>query len=163
MKLDYLRSKFIQSNNVELKRRLTILNLFEKKVVFTNGCFDILHRGHLEYLARASEYGDFLIVGLNSDQSVKRLKGNDRPLNDEESRGLLLASLCFVDLVVVFGEDTPFEIIQLIQPDVLIKGADYKPHEIVGADIVKTKGGEVITIDLVEGFSTSNIIKRINS
>jgi rfaE bifunctional protein nucleotidyltransferase chain/domain len=163
MKIDYIRSKIIQNDNIELKRQLTILNLFEKKVIFTNGCFDILHRGHLEYLARASEFGDYLIVGLNSDQSVKRLKGNDRPLNDEVSRGLLLAALCFVDLVVVFDEDTPFELIQLIQPDVLIKGADYKPHEIVGADTVKSKGGEVITIDLVKGFSTSNIIKSLNS
>lgn len=130
-------------------------------IVFTNGCFDILHRGHVEYLAQAADLGDKLIVGLNTDASVKRLKGESRPVNDEKSRALMLSALQFVDVVVFFGEDTPYELIKQVQPDILVKGNDYKPEEIVGYDIVTAKGGKVLTIDLVEGFSTTNIIKRL--
>lgn len=130
-------------------------------IVFTNGCFDILHRGHVEYLAQAADLGDKLIVGLNTDASVKRLKGENRPVNDEKSRALLLSALQFVDAVVFFDEDTPYELIKQVQPDILVKGNDYKPEEIVGYDIVIAKGGKVLTIDLVEGFSTTNIIKRL--
>ena len=130
-------------------------------IVFTNGCFDILHRGHVEYLAQAADLGDKLIVGLNTDASVKRLKGESRPINDEKSRALLLSALQFVDVVVFFDEDTPYELIKQVQPDILVKGNDYKPEEIVGYDIVTAKGGKVLTIDLVEGFSTTNIIKRL--
>ena len=130
-------------------------------IVFTNGCFDILHRGHVEYLAQAADLGDKLLVGLNTDASVKRLKGESRPVNDEKSRALLLSALQFVDAVVLFGEDTPYELIKQVQPDILVKGNDYKPEEIVGYDIVIAKGGKVLTIDLVEGFSTTNIIKRL--
>ena len=130
-------------------------------IVFTNGCFDILHRGHVEYLAQAADLGDKLIVGLNTDASVKRLKGENRPVNDEKSRALLLSALQFVDVVVFFDEDTPYELIKQVQPDILVKGNDYKPEEIVGYDIVTAKGGKVLTIDLVEGFSTTNIIKRL--
>ena len=130
-------------------------------IVFTNGCFDILHRGHVEYLAQAADLGDKLIVGLNTDASVKRLKGESRPVNDEKSRALLLSALQFVDAVVFFDEDTPYELIKQVQPDILVKGNDYKPEEIVGYDIVTAKGGKVLTIDLVEGFSTTNIIKRL--
>lgn len=130
-------------------------------IVFTNGCFDILHRGHVEYLAQAADLGDKLIIGLNTDASVKRLKGESRPVNDEKSRALLLSALQFVDVVVFFDEDTPYELIKQLQPDILVKGNDYKPEEIVGYDIVTAKGGKVLTIDLVEGFSTTNIIKRL--
>ncbi len=130
-------------------------------IVFTNGCFDILHRGHVEYLAQAADLGDKLIIGLNTDASVKRLKGENRPVNDEKSRALLLSALQFVDAVVFFDEDTPYELIKQVQPDILVKGNDYKPEEIVGYDIVIAKGGKVLTIDLVEGFSTTNIIKRL--
>ena len=130
-------------------------------IVFTNGCFDILHRGHVEYLAQAADLGDKLIIGLNTDASVKRLKGESRPINDEKSRALLLSALQFVDVVVFFDEDTPYELIKQLQPDILVKGNDYKPEEIVGYDIVTAKGGKVLTIDLVKGFSTTNIISRL--
>ena len=128
------------------------------KVVFTNGCFDILHRGHVEYLSKASDMGDVLVVGLNTDASVKRLKGEGRPINDEQARALVLASLSFVDAVVLFDEDTPYELIKAIRPDVLVKGADYKPEEIVGCDIVTSYGGKVETVPLVEGYSTTQLL-----
>ena len=131
-----------------------------KKIVFTNGCFDLVHRGHLDYLAKAAALGDKLIVGLNTDNSVKRLKGNARPIVDEYSRAFLLASLCFIDAVMLFDEDTPYNIIQAIQPDVLVKGADYQTDAIVGADIVKKKGGNIITLDFLPDFSTSSIIEK---
>jgi len=133
-----------------------------KKIVFTNGCFDILHKGHAFYLEKAAEQGDILIVGLNSDNSVKRLKGSDRPVNDELSRAYLLSSLRSVDYVVIFEEDTPFNLINRLQPDVLIKGGDYKIENIVGADIVEKKQGRVMTINFVDGFSTTNIINKIS-
>ncbi len=133
----------------------------EEKLVFTNGCFDLLHRGHIDYLSKARDLGTKLIVGLNSDNSVKRLnKGDNRPLQDEESRALILASLHFVDIVVVFDEETPYELIQLVKPDVLVKGADYEIEEIVGHDIVLENGGEVKTIAFLEGYSTSSIVKK---
>ncbi len=132
-----------------------------KTLVFTNGCFDILHRGHVEYLSKASDMGDVLVVGLNTDASVKRLKGESRPINDEQARALILASLGFVDAVVLFDEDTPYELIKAIRPDVLVKGADYKPEEIVGYDIVTSYGGKVETVPLVEGYSTTSIISNL--
>jgi len=132
-----------------------------KKIVFTNGCFDIIHRGHIELLSRASDMGHKLIVGLNSDASVKRLKGEDRPLQDETSRSLIMAGFGFVDLVVLFPQDTPFELINLIKPQILVKGGDYKPEEIVGFDIVTENKGKVVTINFVEGYSTTSIIKKI--
>ncbi len=132
-----------------------------KKIVFTNGCFDILHRGHVEYLAKAASEGDVLIIGLNTDASVKRLKGPSRPVQDEKSRALILAALSFVHAVVYFDEDTPYNLIQLVQPDVLIKGGDYNPEQIVGYDIVKDKGGLTKTIDFVPGYSTTNILNSI--
>lgn len=133
----------------------------EQKVVFTNGCFDILHQGHVVYLAKAAELGTKLVIGLNTDASVKRLKGNNRPVNSENERALLLAALAFVDMVVLFAEDTPYELIKAIQPDILVKGADYKPEGIVGYDIVKAKRGRVVTVSLEEGFSTTNVIEKI--
>ena len=159
--LTTIKNKLLSGTNLETK--LSEWRSARKTVVFTNGCFDILHRGHVEYLAQASDLGDKLIVGLNTDASVKRLKGESRPVNDEQSRALLLSALQFVDAVVLFGEDTPYELIKQVQPDILVKGNDYKPEEIVGYDIVTAKGGKVLTIDLVAGFSTTNVIRRMRA
>lgn len=157
-----IQSKILM-DRTELEFSLAIWRFKGQKLVFTNGCFDIIHRGHVEYLAKAASLGDQLIIGLNTDASVKRLKGMARPVQDETTRALVLASFSFVSKVVLFDEDTPFELINLIQPDILVKGGDYKPEDIVGYDIVKGKGGEIVTIDLVEGHSTTSIINRINS
>src|SRR3569833_3153406 len=132
-----------------------------KKVVFTNGVFDLLHIGHITYLAKASELGDKLIIGLNSDSSVKRIKGDDRPVNDQNSRAALLAALFFVDGIVLFEEDTPLNLISALLPDILVKGADYAIENIVGAKEVIANGGEVKTIDFVEGYSSTSIIQKI--
>jgi rfaE bifunctional protein nucleotidyltransferase chain/domain len=132
-----------------------------QKVVFTNGVFDLLHIGHLTYLAKAAELGDKLILGLNSDSSVKRIKGDDRPVNDENSRAALLAALFFVDAVVLFSEDTPINVITTLMPDILVKGADYTVDNIVGAKEVIANGGEVKTINFVEGYSSTSIIQKI--
>lgn len=145
----------------ELVRMVRRWHMLSKKVVFTNGCFDILHQGHLEVLSRAAELGDVLVIGVNSDDSVHRLKGPERPVNDEGFRSLMLASLSIVDAVCIFREDTPLELISQVLPDVLVKGGDYQPEQIVGADLVRQHGGEVVTIPLVEGYSTSNLIQRI--
>ncbi len=134
----------------------------EFRIVFTNGCFDIIHRGHIEYLAKARELGDILVVGLNTDDSVRRLKGDAHPLQDQYSRALILASLRFVSSVILFDEDTPYELINKIQPDILVKGGDYKPEDIVGYDILKKKGGIVKTIEFIDGFSTSSIIRKLD-
>ncbi len=144
-----------------LKRQLAVWRFLEKKIVFTNGCFDILHLGHIDYLSKAKDLGNILIVGVNSDDSVRRIKGKNRPITDETSRSTIIASLHFVDAVVLFDEDTPYELIKLVQPDVLVKGSDYKPEEIVGYDIVTAKGGEIITVDFLPGYSTTAIEKRI--
>ena len=133
------------------------------KVVFTNGCFDLLHYGHLHYLAAARDLGDRLIVGLNSADSVRRLKGAHRPLNDELTRQHLLAALAFVDAVVVFEEDTPFELIKRIKPQILVKGGDYALHQIVGADIVLENGGQVLSLPFIEGYSTTQLEQKIKA
>lgn len=133
------------------------------KLVFTNGCFDLLHTGHIHYLAEASEYGDLLIIGLNTDESVEKLKGLGRPVTDEYSRAIHLAALQFVDYIVLFDEDTPYDLIKTISPNFLIKGSDYKPENIVGYDILKAGGGQIITIDFIEGYSSTSIIERIKS
>lgn len=146
------------------EQRLNRWRFFGKKIVFTNGCFDILHQGHIDYLCKARDFGDILVVGLNTDASVKRQnKSPERPVNTEQSRALLLASLLLVDAVVLFDEDTPYELIKLVQPDVLVKGADYNPENIVGADIVKAKGGQIETVELTQGFSTTALIQKIKS
>lgn len=132
-----------------------------EKIVFTNGCFDILHFGHIHYLAEASDLGDRLVIGLNSADSVKRLKGEHRPINDEATRQHLLAALEFVDAVVVFEEDTPLELIKIILPDVIVKGGDWKPEQIVGSDIVLANGGEVKSLAFKEGYSTTSIEEKI--
>lgn len=132
-----------------------------KTIVFTNGCFDLVHRGHIDSLTKAAEFGDRLIVGLNSDVSVKLLKGENRPLIDEQSRAVLLAALLMVDAVVLFADETPYELIKNIMPDVLVKGAEYRIEEIAGFDVVLASGGRVERIDLTEGFSTSDLIQKI--
>lgn len=137
--------------------------LHRGRVVFTNGCFDILHSGHVTYLAQARQMGDLLVVGLNSDASVRRLKGQERPVNSQDARALVLAALEIVDYVAIFDENTPYNLIAKVQPDVLVKGGDYQVDNIVGADIVRARGGKVLTVPLVPGFSTTSIIDKINS
>ncbi len=132
-----------------------------KKVVFTNGCFDILHAGHIDYLNKAKEKGDILIVGLNSDASIKRIKGENRPVIPQDQRAFVVDNLKAVDYVSFFDEDTPYEIIKTIVPDVLVKGADWSIENIVGRDIVEANGGKVLNIEFVVQQSTSNIIKKI--
>ncbi|MCB2221249.1 MAG: D-glycero-beta-D-manno-heptose 1-phosphate adenylyltransferase [Bacteroidetes bacterium] len=157
--LDKARQKILTPEN--LKQTLAYWNFKDFRLVFTNGCFDILHRGHIDYLSKARALGDILIIGLNTDNSVGRLKGPNRPVNNQEARALLLASLSFVDAIIYFDDDTPHSLIQHIQPDVLVKGSDYEPENIVGADIVKAKGGRIETIEFLKGFSTSGIIEKL--
>jgi len=133
-----------------------------KTIVFTNGCFDILHSGHVFYLQKAKQQGDILILGLNSDASVRRLKGEKRPINSEIDRAIVISELKSIDYVVIFEEDTPLEIISLIVPNKLVKGGDYKKDDVVGKDIVESNGGEVVIIPFVDGKSTTNIINKIN-
>ncbi len=140
---------------------LGVLRFQKKKIVFTNGCFDILHQGHLQSLNQAAAFGDFLIVGLNADASVKRLKGNTRPINDENSRAIVMANLMMVDAVIIFEEDTPLQLIQSIKPNVLVKGGDYTIDQIVGAKEVTANGGTVEIIPILAGFSTTSIIKKM--
>ncbi|EAJ6142707.1 D-glycero-beta-D-manno-heptose-7-phosphate kinase [Campylobacter lari] len=142
----------------KIKSKEELVKLIQnQKVVFTNGCFDIMHYGHIKYLEKAKKLGDILVVGLNSDESVKKLKGSSRPINLEFQRACMLASMYFVDYVVIFDEDTPYELIEFLKPDVLVKGADYKDKEVVGSNLVK----KVELIDFEDGFSTTNIINRI--
>ena len=157
--LDNLHAKILSAE--ALKNGLARWRLLSKKLVFTNGCFDILHMGHIDYLAKASEEGDILIVGLNSDVSARGLKGSSRPINGQEARAMILASIQFISAVVIFDEPTPHRLISVVQPDVLVKGSDYEVEKIVGYDIVKAKGGIIKTIDFLEGFSTSGIEQKI--
>ncbi|HWY09749.1 MAG TPA: D-glycero-beta-D-manno-heptose 1-phosphate adenylyltransferase [Bacteroidia bacterium] len=154
----------------KIVRLINLERFYDRKIVFTNGCFDILHRGHVEYLAKARDLGNVLVLGLNTDASVKRQnKSPERPINNQETRATIIAALECVDFVVLFDEDTPYELIKLIQPDVLVKGSDYDATEtnkaskkyIIGSDIVKDKGGKVVTIDLTEGFSTTGLIDKL--
>jgi len=161
LKLDRITKKILNYTDAEYSRLLAIWNFQGKKIVFTNGCFDLLHLGHIDYLSKAADLGDLLIVGLNTDKSVRNIKGNSRPIQDQNSRSMILASLSFVDYVVFFDEDTPLNLIAVTQPDILVKGADYLPENIVGYDIVKTKGGDIVTIDFLEGYSTTAIEKKI--
>jgi rfaE bifunctional protein nucleotidyltransferase chain/domain len=146
----------------KLEKQINFWRFKSKKIVFTNGCFDILHAGHVDYLSRARDLGNVLVLGLNTDASVKRQgKSPERPVNNEQARALVLAGLESVDAIVFFDEDTPYDLIKLVQPDVLVKGDDYKPENIVGYDIVKARGGEVISIPLLEGFSTTALINKL--
>ena len=132
-----------------------------QRIVFTNGCFDLLHYGHLHYLAAARDLAQRLVIGLNSAASVSRLKGPHRPINDELTRTHLLAALQMVDAIIVFEEDTPLDLIQLVQPDILVKGGDWKPEQIVGSDLVLARGGQVLSLPFVAGYSTTNIEQKI--
>lgn len=156
---DYIQSKIFSLQT--LVQQLTRWKFLGKTTVFTNGCFDILHKGHIYSLSSAAREADILIVGVNSDASVRKLKGKNRPINDETSRSLLLASLVMVDAVVIFEEDTPLEIISTLLPDVLVKGGDYTLEEIVGAKEVMANGGRVVINPIVQGFSSSAIINKM--
>lgn len=158
-KKEAIQRKILQQP--ELDRLLAFWHFKGFKVVFTNGCFDIIHLGHIDYLSEAAGLGNILLLGLNTDNSTRRLKGPTRPINDEYSRAMILASLSFVDAVVLFDEETPYNLIKTVQPDILVKGADYKPEDIVGYDIVMAKGGKVETLEYLKGYSTSLIEKKI--
>ncbi len=146
----------------ELLHQVSRLRLLSKSIAFTNGCFDILHMGHIASLSQAASEADYLIVGVNADASVRKLKGPKRPVNNQHSRSTILASLIMVDAVIIFEEDTPFELISAILPDVLVKGGDYSLDQIVGADVVMAHGGRVVINPLVEGFSTTEFIDQIH-
>ena len=158
---DIIKPKIFSKES--LKYQLSVWKFKDKKLVFTNGCFDILHLGHIDYLSKAKSFGDKLIIGLNTDISVRKIKGENRPITDENSRATILASLLFVDAVILFDEETPYELIKFVRPDVLIKGSDYKVEDIVGYDIVKANGGKIETLDLLEGYSTSLIEEKIRN
>ncbi|MCX6234845.1 MAG: D-glycero-beta-D-manno-heptose 1-phosphate adenylyltransferase [Bacteroidetes bacterium] len=159
VKREVIDSKILGAQALE--RQLAIWRFKSKRIVFTNGCFDIIHLGHIDYLSKAADLGEVLIVGLNSDASVRRIKGPNRPLNDQIGRATVLASLYFVDAVVLFDEDTPYQLIQTVQPDILVKGGDYRLTDIVGYDVVKAKGGEVFLIDFLHGYSSSSLLEKI--
>jgi len=146
--------KKLKSINLIIKK----LKQQNKKIVFTNGCFDILHRGHVEYLAKAKRLGDVLVVGLNTDSSVKKIKGPGRPVNNEADRAIVLSALESIDYVVLFDESTPYELIKALRPDVLVKGGDWKPEDIVGNDIAK----KTVSIAFVKGYSTTKLLECIN-
>lgn len=150
-------------NERQLQQTIMRWRKFGKTVAFTNGCFDILHAGHIHSLIQAASFADVLVVGLNSDASTKKLKGNNRPINQEQNRALLLASLVMVDAVILFDEDTPHQLITAVLPDVLVKGGDYAIETIVGAKEVIANGGRVEIIPLVEGLSTTSILKKIET
>jgi rfaE bifunctional protein nucleotidyltransferase chain/domain len=145
----------------EASETIRKLKAGNRRIVFTNGCFDILHRGHIAYLNQASEQGDILVVGLNSDASVKRLKGKERPINNEHDRAYVLSALAFIDFIVIFTEDTPYNLISALRPDVLVKGGDWKPDQIVGSDIVLADGGEVLSLNFEEGYSSTRTIEKM--
>jgi len=160
-RLENIKNKIY--TQAELKPILNVWRLLEKKIVFTNGCFDLLHLGHVDYLTKAADMGNKLVIGLNSDVSVSALKGPGRPITDQISRSVILASFSFVDAVVLFDDPTPLQLIELVRPNILVKGADYTIDKIVGADIVLQYGGLVKTIEYLNGYSTSNIEKKIKS
>ena len=145
----------------ELKIICDQLRKEKKTIVFTNGCFDLIHLGHIEYLANAADLGDILIIGLNSDKSVTNIKNPGRPIQDQKSRQMQLASFSFVSAVILFDEETPYNLIDEIKPDILVKGGDYKENEVVGAEIVKSNGGKVVILPFVPGYSTTAIEQKI--
>ena len=161
----------MSDSNIDIERKIVGRDFFientyklhRQKVVFTNGCFDVLHFGHVHYLLEAKKLGDILVVGLNSDDSVRRLKGPSRPINGEKERAFVLAALSCVDYVVLFEEDTPGNLIKTVQPDVLVKGGDYQLENIVGADFVMQNGGTVTTIPFVEGYSSTHILEQLKT
>jgi D-beta-D-heptose 7-phosphate kinase/D-beta-D-heptose 1-phosphate adenosyltransferase len=145
----------------KLNKKLDSLRKKNNKIVFTNGCFDIIHPGHIDYLKKAKALGDILVIGINSDSSIKRIKGAFRPINSENNRLKILEAFYFVDFLTIFNEDTPYNLIDLVKPDILVKGGDWNISEIVGKNIVEKYGGIVKIIPLLEGYSTSNIIDKI--
>lgn len=155
---DLITQKILKKE--QLKQRVAQWRMQGKKIAFTNGVFDILHKGHIYSLSQAASEADYLIVGVNSDSSVKRLKGDNRPINNEEARALILASLIMTDGVVLFEEDTPLELIKIIMPDVLVKGGDYTVEQVVGAKEVAAAGGRVVINPILDGFSTTSIIDQ---
>jgi rfaE bifunctional protein nucleotidyltransferase chain/domain len=157
--LENIKSKIFSLD--DLKNQVNAWKQAGEEVVFTNGCFDIIHRGHIEVLAQTADLGDRLIIGLNSDTSIQKLKGKNRPIIEEQSRAILLASLEFVDAVVIFSEDTPLKLISALLPDVLAKGGDYEIETIVGHEIVQQNGGKVKLVPFVDGFSSTTIIEKI--
>ncbi len=158
--LDIIKRKILSPK--ALTAALSLWRFQQKKIVFTNGCFDLLHLGHIDYLSKAKDEGDVLIIGVNTDRSVRMLdKGTDRPVTNEKARTTILAALHFVDAIILFDEETPYELIKTVQPDVLVKGSDYQVEDIVGYDVVKEKGGKVVTIDFLPGYSTTGIIQKI--
>lgn len=161
LQLDIIKDKIMPLD--QLLKVSSAWKFLGEKVVFTNGCFDIMHLGHVDYLSKAKDLGDRLIVAVNKDASVKKLKGENRPLNDEEARSVMMASLHFVDAVILFGEDTPIDLITAIRPDVLAKGADYTIETVVGHEIVQGYGGQVKLIDFLEGYSTTRLIDDIRN
>ena len=159
MSLHQIRQKLYLKEN--LINQIRDWKAEAKKIVFTNGCFDIIHPGHVDYLAKAASLGDKLIIAVNTDQSVQKLKGPDRPIQDEQSRTFVLAAMAFTSAVILFGEDTPAELISELKPDILVKGADYTVDQIAGADFVIQNGGSVVLLPYLKGFSTSAIEKKI--
>lgn len=151
----------IYKNAKDLQPLISSLKSQSKKIIFTNGVFDIIHKGHVQYLNEAKELGDVLIVGLNSDSSVKRIKGEGRPINNENDRAFILSNLKAVDYVVIFDEDNPYKLIESITPDFLVKGGDWKPEDIIGSDIVQKSGGKVMSIRYVDNYSTTDIIEKV--
>lgn len=166
-KFDFIQSKIFHFNNnddrIKIAQTLSFLRFKEKKIIFTNGCFDIIHLGHIDYLSKAADLGNHLIIGLNSDISIKKIKGNNRPIIPAQTRAAIIASLFFAQTIILFDDETPFELIKFIQPTILVKGSDYKPEDIVGYDIVSKNGGEIMTIDFLEGHSTTSIIQKIKT
>jgi len=159
--LELIENKILDMES--MVRKINTWRLKDDIVVFTNGCFDLLHYGHIDLLSKAADLGHRLVIGLNSDSSVKQIKGENRPLNDEKTRKMVLAALVAVDAVILFDEATPEKLIAELKPDVLVKGGDYNMDQIVGADIVKKNGGTIEVIPLVEGYSTTNIEAKIKS
>jgi len=151
---------FAKEDFTEIRKNL---KAEKRSVVFTNGCFDIIHRGHVEYLNEAKSLGDFLVVGLNSDSSVKKLKGSGRPVVGEIDRAFVLSSLKPVDCVIIFGEETPYELIKFVRPDFLVKGGDWKKEDIVGSDIVEGYGGKVISLKFIDSYSSTGLINKIKT
>ncbi|HRY31437.1 MAG TPA: D-glycero-beta-D-manno-heptose 1-phosphate adenylyltransferase [Bacteroidales bacterium] len=156
---DLMTQKVAGSDRME--RMLALWRFQGRKIVFTNGCFDLIHPGHIDYLSRAAALGDILVIGLNSDASVRRLKGSHRPIMPEQARAMVLAAIHFVNAVVLFDEDTPYRLIAEVKPDILVKGGDYRKDAVVGADLLAAYGGEVIILPFLEGYSTSSIEEKI--
>lgn len=160
-KLNKLKAKIF--NIKDLSQIIKKWRLNGDKIIFTNGCFDLIHLGHLEILARSADLGDKLIVGINSDMSIKKIKGSSRPIIEEDSRAKQLAAIEFIDAVILFNEDTPYNLISILKPDVLTKGGDYKKNDIIGNELINKEQGEVVIIPLTKGYSTTSILEKIKN